>query len=126
MRKFFLMVLACVSFGTLPALAQSLTGPQNNAVRSAKAHLNVQGFSRAGLIEQLSSSYGHGYSYSDATAAVDSLSVNWNEQAVRSAKNYLNMMGFSCSGLVEQLSSAYGDKFTQSQAQYGASKAGAC
>tara|TARA_B100000678_G_C18170931_1_gene487159 strand:+ start:794 stop:1174 length:381 start_codon:yes stop_codon:yes gene_type:complete len=126
MRKIFLIFAICLSFGTLPAFAQSLTGPQKNAVRSAEAYLTVQGFSRAGLIEQLSSSYGDGYSYSDATVAVDSLSVNWNEQAVRSARDYLSLMGFSCSGLVEQLSSSYGDKFTQSQAQYGANEAGAC
>lgn len=40
------------------ASAQSLTRPQANAVRSAQAYLNLQGFSREGLIEQLSSPYG--------------------------------------------------------------------
>ena len=86
----------------------------------------MQGFSRDGLIEQLSSPYGDGYDVADATRAVDSLSVDWNEQAARSAESYLNMMGFSCNGLIEQLSSDFGDKYTNSQATYGAQQAGAC
>jgi hypothetical protein len=108
------------------ASAQTLTGPQRNAVRSAESYLSIQGFSRNGLIDQLSSSYGDGYDVADATAAVDSLSVDWNRQAVRSAKQYLSIMGFSCNGLIDQLSSDAGDKYTRSQATYGARQAGAC
>ena len=104
----------------------SLSGPQFNAQRSARQYLRMSGFSRAGLIEQLSSEYGEGYSVSDATVAVDSLDVNWNEQAERSARQYLNMMGFSCSGLVEQLSSSAGDRYSPSEARHGAQAAGAC
>lgn len=103
-----------------------LTGPQRNAVRSAEAYLAMQGFSRDGLIDQLSSDAGEGYGLADATAAVDSLTVDWNEQAARSAKAYLDMMGFSCNGLIEQLSSSAGEKYTAEQARYGAQQAGAC
>lgn len=103
-----------------------LSGPQFNAQRSARQYLNMSGFSRAGLIEQLSSAYGDGYSVPDATAAVDSLNVNWNRQAERSARQYLDMMGFSCSGLIEQLSSSAGDRYTLSEARHGAQAAGAC
>lgn len=85
-----------------------------------------QGFSRLGLIQQLSSQAGEGYSLADATFAVDSLHVDWNAQAVLSAKNYLSTMSFSCSGLVEQLSSSAGEQFTLAQAQYGAKAAGIC
>ncbi len=63
---------------------------------------------------------------SDATAAVDSMTVDWNEQAVRSANQYLSMMGFSCQGLIEQLSEDAGDKYTVGEATYGAQQAGAC
>jgi len=86
----------------------------------------MTGFSRDGLIQQLSSDAGDGYDVSDATIAVDSLDVDWSEEAVRSAKNYLSMTGFSCDGLIEQLSSSAGDKYTRSQAIYGAKQAGAC
>uniref|UniRef100_UPI004048C7BB Ltp family lipoprotein n=1 Tax=Yoonia sp. TaxID=2212373 RepID=UPI004048C7BB len=112
--------------GASIASAQNLTGPQRNAVRSAESYLSFTGFSRAGLIDQLSSSYGDGYDVADATAAVDSLVIDWKYQAVRSARQYLEMMGFSCNGLIEQLSSDAGEKYTKSQAGYGAQQAGAC
>ena len=112
--------------GVSIASAQSLSQQQQNAVRSASNYLSMSGFSRDGLINQLSSSYGDGYSIVDARAAVDSLSINWNEQAARSAQQYLSMMGFSCSGLINQLSSDAGDKYTVSQATYGAQLSGAC
>ena len=105
---------------------QSLTRPQSNAVRSASQYLSMSGFSRKVLIDQLSSSYGDGYDKADATIAVDSLDVDWNEQAARSAAQYLEMSGFSCNGLIDQLSSSAGDKYTKDQATYGAQQAGAC
>jgi hypothetical protein len=108
------------------AEAGSLTGQQKNAARSAKQYLRLTGFSRDGLIQQLSSEAGNGYSVADATAAVDSLNVDWNQEAVESAKQYLSMQGFSCKGLIQQLSSSAGHKFTVSQATYGAQQAGAC
>lgn len=107
-------------------VTSNLTGPQGNAVRSAEQYISMTGFSREGLIQQLSSSAGSGYELADATVAVDSLNIDWNEQAVRSAKQYLEMSGFSCSGLVEQLSSAAGSHYTVDQARYGAQQAGAC
>lgn len=103
-----------------------LTFSQVNAARSASQYLRMSGFSRDGLIQQLSSDAGDGYSVSDATAAVDSLDVDWNENAARSARQYLEMTGFSCQGLIEQLSSSAGDKYTREQAEYGARQAGAC
>lgn len=119
-------VVSVVVFIGSPTWAQSLTNPQQNAVRSAKQYLSVQGFSRKGLIDQLSSQYGDGYSVSDATVAVDSLRNDWNKEAVKSAKQYLSIQGFSCNGLIEQLSSDFGDKYTKPQATYGAQQAGAC
>lgn len=106
--------------------ASKLTGPQQNAVRSAEQYISMTGFSRDGLIDQLSSDAGEGYDRADATIAVDSLTVDWNEQAARSAKQYLEMSGFSCKGLIDQLSSSAGEKYTKSQATYGAKQAGAC
>jgi hypothetical protein len=112
--------------GAAPAWAQSLTAPQKNAVRSVNQYVSMTGFSRDGLIKQLSSDAGDGYNVTDATIAVDSLNIDWDKQAVRSAQQYLSMMGFSCKGLIEQLSSGAGDKYTVSQATYGARQSGAC
>ncbi len=103
-----------------------MTNQQKNAVRSAKNYISFQGFSRDGLINQLSSDAGDGYNIDDATIAVDSMDIDYNEQAGRSAENYLSFTGFSCEGLVTQLSSSAGDKYTKEQAEYGAKLAGAC
>lgn len=124
--KIINVVFLAFVFVAGPTWAESLTGPQNNAVRSANQYLSMQGFSREGLIQQLSSEYGDGYDRSDATVAVDSLDVDWNEQAVRSARQYLQMQGFSCRGLIDQLSSSHGDGYTKSQATYGARQTDAC
>lgn len=106
--------------------SDGLSRPQKNAVRTAEQYISMTGFSRDGLIEQLSSEYGNGYEVDDATIAVDSLNIDWNEQALRSAEQYLDMTGFSCDGLIEQLSSSAGSKYTVSEAKYGAQQAGAC
>lgn len=124
--NFLKIVLTAALFIAAPTWAGDLTGPQNNAVRSAKQYLSMMGFSRDGLINQLSSDAGDGFEISDATVAVDSLNVDWNQEAVRTAKQYLTMMGFSCKGLIQQLSSSAGDKYTVDQATYGAKHAGGC
>lgn len=103
-----------------------LSFAQQQAVRSAMQYLNMSGFSREGLIRQLSSDAGEGFGISDATAAVDSLNVDWNEEAAQSAQQYIQMSGFSCQGLVQQLSSSAGEQFTLAQAQYGARQVGLC
>lgn len=108
------------------SLASNLTMQQGNAVRSAKQYLGMKGFSRNGLIHQLSADVGEGFSRDDATVAVDSLNVDWNQEAVRAAKQYLDMSGFSCKGLIRQLSSSAGEGFTVSEATFGAKQAGAC
>lgn len=104
----------------------SLSAAQEQAVRSAQAYLGFKGFSRQGLIDQLSSEYGDQFSVQDATVAVDSLNVDWNAQAAKAAMAYLDFQGFSCQGLIDQLSSEYGDKFTVEQATYGAQQSGVC
>jgi hypothetical protein len=108
---------------TVPTLTQQ----QQSAVASAKQYLSLgSGFSQQGLIDQLDSSAGGGYSVNDATVAVDSLNENWNAQAVLSAKGYLKTQPFSCSDLTNQLDSSAGGEFTVAQATYGATQAGDC
>jgi hypothetical protein len=101
-----------------------LTASQEQAIGSAEQYLSFTAFSRKGLIHQLSSDAGEGFSAADATFAVDHLKVDWNAQAVAKAKEYLSMQHFSRKGLIHQLESAYGEQFTHSQAVYGVTKAG--
>ena len=103
-----------------------ITRAQENALRSAESYLEFKGFSKKGLIQQLSSEYGEGFELRDAKWAVNHVDVNWNEQAVRSAESYLEFKAFSCKGLIEQLSSEYGEQFTTKQATYAAKEVGLC
>lgn len=100
-----------------------LTASQRNAVKQAESYLEFTAFSRAGLINQLSSEYGNGYPEEDAEFAVQYLedigAVDWNDQAAKSAEHYLEVSAFSRKGLINQLSSDAGEKFTQDQAEYG-------
>lgn len=99
---------------------------EQEAIGAAQDYLKFSAFSRQGLIDQLDSSAGDGYPVDVATAAVDSLNVDWNAQAAKSAQSYLSMSHFSCSGLISQLDSSAGEKFTQAQATYGAHQTSAC
>lgn len=79
----------------------------------------MSGFSREGPIDQLSSDAGEGYDLADATEAVDSLNVDWNEEAAQSAQQNLQLSGFSCSGHKDQLSSSAGDQYTAAKLPTG-------
>jgi Host cell surface-exposed lipoprotein len=101
------------------------TVAQENAIRSAQQYLALgSGFSRAGLIEQLTSQAGSGFPMAQAVFAVNHIKVDWNQQAVLAAKGYLKISGFSRSGLIEQLTSQAGSQFTPAQAAYAANKVG--
>lgn len=101
-----------------------MTAGQRNALRSAENYLSVAPFSRKGLIRQLSSDAGDGYSKKDATFAADNVEVDWKEQAAKAAQNYLDISGFSRDGLIRQLTSDAGDGYTRKQAVYGVDQAG--
>ena len=101
-----------------------MTVAQQQAIESADSYLDMGGFSRAGLLQQLSSSAGEGFPKGVAKFAITHVLVNWNEQAVESAKGYLEMGGFSRAGLIQQLSSSAGEGFTHAQAVYAVNQVG--
>jgi hypothetical protein len=109
-----------------PAAPAGPTASQQQALDSAQSYLSDgQGFSRAGLIKQLTSKYGEGFSQADATWAVDHSGANWDAQAVESAKGYLSDgQGFSRASLIDQLTSPYGEQFTYAQAVYAVNQVG--
>ncbi len=112
------------------AAAQAAQGTvsQQNAYRAAQSYLELTSFSRAGLIQQLTSEYGEAYPAEDAEFAVARLEseggVDWNAEAAEAAQSYLELTSFSRQGLIDQLTSEYGDGFTQEQAEYGVSTTG--
>ncbi len=98
----------------------AMTLSQQQAVQSAQSYLSGgQGFSKQGLLKQLTSSFGEGFAKSDAEFAINYLHPDWNQQAVQSAQSYLGgRQGFSKKGLLKQLTSSYGEGFTETQALY--------
>ncbi|WP_246260688.1 Ltp family lipoprotein [Cellulomonas taurus] len=104
------------------------TVSQQNAYQAAQSYLSFTSFSRAGLIDQLTSEYGDGYPPEDAEFAVARLEaeggVDWNAEAAEAAASYLGFTSFSRQGLLDQLTSEYGDGFTPEQAEYGVSTTG--
>jgi hypothetical protein len=104
--------------------APDFTVAQENAIESAQSYLDMSGFSRAGLIHQLTSKAGEGYKMADAEFAVNHVKVNWNKEAAESAQSYLDMSSFSRAGLIQQLTSKAGDGFTPKQATYAVNKVG--
>ncbi|WP_162893187.1 Ltp family lipoprotein [Microbacterium halotolerans] len=96
----------------------SLTVGQENAVGKAETYLDLMGFSRDGLIEQLEFD---GFTTEEATFAVDNVAPDWNKEAAEKAESYIDLMEFSRQGLIDQL---VFDGFTQEQAEHGASTVG--
>jgi hypothetical protein len=100
--------------------SSSMTGAQQQVVDAAQGYLSDgQGFSEQGLLSQLTSSAGNGFSTSDAEFAINYLNPNWSKQAVDAATGYLSEgQGFSEQGLLQQLTADAGDGFTEAQAEY--------
>ena len=68
-----------------------LTQQQQSAVEEANQYLSTQAFSQQGLIDQLDSSAGSGYSVNDATVAVDSLTRTGITRRCRRPRNILRL-----------------------------------
>lgn len=102
--------------------APEMTVSQENAVEKAESYIDMTGFSKEGLIDQLKF---EGFSTADAEFAVNYLedtgAVDWNEEAVQKAESYLEFSSFSRSGLIEQLEY---EGFTSAQAEYAADEVG--
>ena len=88
--KFMTLVLSLVLlFGTVITVdaaglkTVAVSVGQTTAENAAKQYLKVMPFSRQGLIEQLSSQYGSGFSEEESVAAVDKLEqeelVDWRK-----------------------------------------------
>lgn len=101
-----------------PQPEPDLTPGQENALAQAENYISMSGFSYSGLIKQLEF---EGFTTADATWAVDTLAVDWNEQAARKAKEYMDMSSFSRDGLIQQLEF---EGFTAEQAAAGAAAVG--
>ena len=96
----------------------SLTANQKAAFGKAESYLQLKGFSKAGLVDQL---VFEGFAAEDAQPAVDILDVDWNAEAAKSAASYVSLTDFSYQGLVDQL---IFEKYTPEEAAFGAASTG--
>lgn len=74
--------------------------------------------SKQGIYDQLTSSYGEGFSAEAAQYAVDNLNADYNKNALAKAKVYEQQMQMSPSAIHDQLTSADGENFTEDEADY--------
>jgi hypothetical protein len=123
MNKFLAVTIVVLSLSLASSAAQASTIGQREVLQAAKSYLSLGHFSRAGLIRQLTSSYGEGFPRADAVWGVNHAHANWNAEAVQAAKSYLRTGHFSRAALIHQLESPYGEHFTHAQAVYGVSVA---
>ena len=92
---------------------------------AAQSYLSEgSGFSQYSLDQQLTSSYGSGFSQADAQFAINYLHPDWDAQAVDAAKGYMQQGGFSAESLTQQLTSDAGNGFTEAQAAYAVAQVG--
>lgn len=106
---------AAASIYTAPA---TITLGMKNAVGRAESYLRYTSFSKKGLIEQLEY---EGFTRDEATYAVETVPVDWNDQCAKKAASYLKYSSFSRKGLADQLEY---EGFTASQIAYGLSAVG--
>jgi hypothetical protein len=106
------------------APVETMTVSQRAAVAKAESYIAYAGFSKKGLIHQLTSKAGEGFSKADAEFAVAHIEVDWNAEAAESAESYMRTMPMSKSALIHQLTSPAGEQFTQSEAEFGAKSVG--
>lgn len=89
-----------------------------NALKKAQSYSDNMHMSKAGIYDQLTSSYGEGFPEDAAEYAVEHVKADWNANALASGKSYYKNMNMSKSAVYDQLVSQYGDQFTAEEAQY--------
>lgn len=100
------------------SLGRKPTVGETNALKKAQSYSTNMHMSKKRLYDQLTSSYGEGFTASEAQYAVDHVNADWNYNALQKAKSYQKNMNMSKSRIYQQLTSNYGEGFTASEAQY--------
>lgn len=94
------------------------TMEDKNALAAAESYSSTMHMSKARIYEQLTSSYGEGFSKEAAQYAVDHLVADYKKNALETAKDYQTTMHMSKARIYDQLTSSYGEGFTAEEAQY--------
>lgn len=105
-------------------MKQKVPTEYKNALATAEEYNEDQPMSKAGLLDQLTSSDGEGFTQAAGEYAVNHLKANWNENALKCAKTYQKEEHLSRADVQSQLSSSIddgGEGFTSEQVQYAMS-----
>ena len=89
-----------------------------NALTKAQEYSDSMYMSQKGIYDQLTSSYGEGFTADAANYAIKHVNADYNKNALEKAKQYQSEMSMSKSAIYEQLVSSAGEQFTAAQAQY--------
>lgn len=100
------------------SLGKEPTTGEKNALKKAQSYSDHQYLSKSRLYQQLTSSYGEGFTESEAQYAIDNVNADWNYNALQKAKSYQTHQNMSKNRIYQQLTSSYGEGFTASEAQY--------
>ncbi len=107
-----------ISVKVIYSLGRKPTTSELNALKKAQSYSDNMHMSKKRLYEQLTSSYGEGFTASEAQYAIDHVQADWNYNALQKAKSYQSSMNMSKNRIYQQLTSPYGENFTTSEAQY--------
>lgn len=105
--------------GSVTTPSTDVSTEYQNALTKGLSYAQNLHMSKKGVYDQLTSSYGEGFSADAAQYAIDNMTgVDWNANALAKAQEYYTGMSMSKSAVYDQLTSEYGEQFTASEAQY--------
>lgn len=105
--------------GSVTTPSADVSTEYQNALTKGLSYAKNLHMSKKGVYDQLTSSYGEGFSADAAQYAIDNMTgVDWNANALEKAKQCYYNMSMSKSAVYDQLTSEYGEQFTASEAQY--------
>ena len=105
--------------GSVTTPSADVSTEYQNALTKGLSYAKNLHMSKKGVYDQLTSSYGEGFSADAAQYAIDNMTgVDWNANALAKAQEYYTGMSMSKSADYDQLTSEYGEQFTASEAQY--------
>ena len=105
--------------GSVTTPSADVSTEYQNALTKGLSYARNLHMSKKGVYDQLTSSYGEGFSADAAQYAIDNMTgVDWNANALAKAQEYYTGMSMSKSAVYDQLTSEYGEQFTTSEAQY--------
>lgn len=105
--------------GSVTTPSADVSTEYQNALTKGLSYAKNLHMSKKGVYDQLTSSYGEGFSADAAQYAIDNMTgVDWNANALAKAQEYYTGMSMSKSAVYDQLTSEYGEQFTASEARY--------